>query len=615
MAIIQDNRALLRDWKPSVTRVATTTPTPSPASRADAVAGTVPVGPENASRDLGNLFDTEQSGLTPLPDGGQEKRITREVPGGTETVTEVWSAEGHYVKTTVTRANGRYRSEITRCHPDGSLKSTEVTERSADGNEFRYKKEVEGDRITETTLEQSVDHDDNPVTREETKVNGELRRRRTTTQLQKPDTDLPGLAWIGAHSPQDLLSQLGDESQVSAVKVVEETLGPDGSRQVHTSLTITSGDGSRELVEHKNGEDGPSTWELRKRNPDGTWNSQLFFQGTEDTVVTRSRKEGKWEVQTQSARTPEMAEASGHQVPSGAYSETFTCENATAEEVRERLQDRELASVCQSDCWSNFAAQHPGPYQTFINMDMATTAGKRVSNGTLIMKAPDGTVLSAVYDGARDLVTACVNPPGDAEPSHLSFIADDERLEVGPDGVQEFVEGRRRVLDRAGSTAAVSKDILTGLGDKVGAKWLNRIGIGTGSGVIALVAVQLAQALADGDMGTATAKAGELGLNLAIVIRSLEDAGVRAASGGNWAGKAGKVLGAVGIIIGLVGAGQQAAEGNVGRAGIAAAGVIGGAINLLWGGGPLGWGLIGLSILGGAIYEHNDRTRVARREI
>ncbi len=562
----------------------------------------------------GSNFHKETK-ITRHSDGTTEKEVTltETVSGGKRVTKERWAREGNYVKETRSEIDGYIRQEITYCHRDGSLNETwsssiPTPPSPPNAPSFEYKKRMEDGQLVETHTTKSVDHDWNSVTVVETKRNERRVHWVRTTEYRKPDLDLPGSKTFCAHSPQDLLKHLGRERDIRATMVEEEWLAPDGSLQRDTRIHMTSGNGKAELVEHKSAEGAPSTWELRKENDDGTWNSQIFFQTTEDTIVTRSHKEDHWLVQKQTEKLPTLAKASEGKIPGYTERRTLSCPRASAQEIDQRLSEEPfLAQVRQLDSYRDFMDNYQGPYDA--NISSWTSLGGTVIfqvQGVMTIKAADGTVLSAVFDGKTTV--ARIHAKGQSQPRCTSVLCEGERLEIGPDGlVEEVVEGSRKALKITVAGLGLTEE----LGSPGASKWAKRLGTKASGALAFLTAVQLAGAVIDGDMDAAAAKAAELGVDLSGVLKALGRKGSTLAYCGN-------ILGAAGVILGLVTAVQDVADGKYTRATLGFAGAAGGVMTLAAAAGAvpvIGWCLVIASLAGGLVCDYSDSVRVARAEI
>ncbi|MHC4828986.1 MAG: hypothetical protein ACYTFT_01310 [Planctomycetota bacterium] len=404
----------------------------------------------------------------------------------------------------------------------------------------------------------------------------------------------------------------------------------------------------------------------RVRNDDGTYNSQLFVQGSdEDTVVQRHSDFGKWHAVTSNARMPD-AHDQNDDIPLSSSNLQLSTDEGTVADMRGQLTELGFDA---SDPAAQAFMQAAGDGQPFTLAVERSTNTNGQDDARLVARRADGSTFVAARSGesfsqisqlpsvnGRQQVTATES---DGETTNRTLID----ASLSGEDVSVFsldAQGRRSpqpgadeamraVLDGGNlGRRATSQfpnlvrysSLLRG-GRAQGATWAqasqtalaqvresSRTTRGLGganavvSGALSLVhAYNMFDSFADGDTEggfrsmTALSGSGSSGA-LAMQASGWLSEGA-AATAGVW----GKALGVVGAV-GSIGFGiYDIAEGNVGRGvlgvasgvgvGMALAGSTGSTVGWM---GPVGWGIAGVATVGGVIYDvadHVDATEIA----
>lgn len=604
-------------------------------------------------------------------DGGVRERTVRREEGTETTLSTRRNAEGEVVYrserveteelTTTTTVNsereGERRTE-ERVHPDGRRLTTERLDRSDGTTYSRVSTVAEDGTARSHTTDVRLDRNGQEVSTERFSENGTLMRSVRTESI-RPDPDVPGLGWIGSHNPQDLVERLGDEDRLTATRTTESVRQPDGSYRDTVSTRLVSGDGNRELVQSQ-GPHGGNAWEFRQRNGDGTWDSQIFLQGSDDTIVTRNTREGGFNVETRTATTPELAE-NNQGVPSNQTTVTRTAEAATAAQVNRVLDRHPMSTIRETDAFRQFMEQSgDGTFQVMASeSDGRMPDGTRQQGGSFMMEAADGRRLVAMYNQETDTY-AVRTEDAQGEPTHFSAVTRTrggmERLEVNSEGrVEEYrlsqTTGTTRTwlrsaedvitaprqlgtagvqITRAGAralqrfdNALISSRTLNNIdafGEIFeGGTWARRIGVGAGGLAAGLSALSMSADLASGDIQGAGRHASNLGVDIASITRATTNRALTATNAGlrsnaHWAVKGSRVLGIAGVVAGAGFAAYDVTQGEYVRAGFGAASTAGAALAIFgsssWAG-PVGWGVAGVATIGMLAWDYDQGTRVA----
>lgn len=390
--------------------------------------GTIKVETNSAPR-------TGQSTLTPEGDGYREEYLLQEFHGGHpdkqtrrewgvrnpdgtgETNVALWSPAGHPMGSSreVVESDGDGGYEITgqTVSPDGYLTSKTTEYREGLDSESDFVKETEyydggligTSRSTRVTDEsgaiQETEQVDTPTRTVEgyrlIDADGRVSGQRIeVTPILEPDLDIDGTAWFGDNSPERMFRLMGDAEDISATKVVQDIYSNDGT--VRTESTVyRNADGTREMERIQTQGANPA-WMYREVGEDGLVDSQLFFQGTKDTVVTDRRRDGNMEVTTTTAETPSVAEGTP-----GAPSEEKTVvrkgEGVTSEEVDSVFEQPQFKGLNETQAYQEFLAGVDGRGVGMAMIDSEKVVdGERQEFRSFTMVDSQGRKLVGVYD-------------------------------------------------------------------------------------------------------------------------------------------------------------------------------------------------------------------------
>jgi hypothetical protein len=138
-----------------------------------------------------------------------------------------------------------------------------------------------------------------------------VRSSDSVTSNVKANLDVAGLDLFGSHNPQDLMSEkMGQAADIRATRKRENW--SEGKSQ-GTSIETKWSNPVKEtqLVENKS-EGGPSAWTYTNANGD----SQMFFQGSRDTVLTHNSEKNGWKTQEVSSQLSSQEAAKNNEIPS-----------------------------------------------------------------------------------------------------------------------------------------------------------------------------------------------------------------------------------------------------------------------------------------------------------
>lgn len=572
-----------------------------------------------------------------------EGKLTYSRDSKTETV------DGVKTETRRTESSEKVEQHREQEQPDGSKRIEDSTDR-ADGTHYRSLMTVGKDGHAEShTRDERKGSDGKLRVTERLSRDGVLMETRTTEPV-KPELDVPGLGWIGSHNPQDLVERLGDEDGITAEKTTVSRRQEDGTYANQETTTMRSADGKTELIQSL-GPHGGNAWELREKNPDGTWNSQVFLQGTDDNIVTKTRKEGGFTVEERTSHLQELAKKND-KVPPESHTVTRNADAATAGQVNEVLKKSTVGEITNTDAFKKFMADSgDGPFQVVsTDSDAKDKKGNTSKSSSFIMEAPDGRKLAAVYDEKSKTYTlktfdsngevtslAAITRVGDnlekleidadgkattsvasATGNVRSWLRTAEDVVTAPHHVAKGVRAVARLdealigANQAGKLGQMSKLLADG-------KWAGRIGVGAGGAAALLSGMSLTADLMSGDYAGATRTAGTLGMDIATIAKaansdSFMNPALAASKAGRWAAQGSRYLGIAGAVTSVVFAGVDAYEGKWVRAGLGAASA-GGAALALFGtasiAGPLGWGIAGAASIAMMAWDYNEGTHIA----
>jgi len=519
-----------------------------------------------------------------------------------------------------TYADGsRSRNETVRHQRRTTVKqSLERPDRSSEGSETTTTHASDGS-TQKTTLD--------------TKNGKEVRRIQENTQAITPDPDVPGLGWFGSHNPQDLVERLGDEDRLTGERTVR-TVTEAGKTTSTEMIRIKSGDGQRELLETKN-PNGASVWEYRQKTADGRWDSQIFFQGSSDTLATTNTDENGWKVERTRQDLSTMDAAKSSQIASTTDRTTRVREDARLADVQKALRDSRppLAAIENSDSFRRFRElAGDGPFKVVAaDTQERFQNGKAVDQAHMVIEGPDGHRMIVKFDPDSCAVASQLENVKKPELGIMRSVLtpSGERYEVTPDGKAYHFssDGQVRHLEgevwKQADSRYVGKSIGTALKTippnlkTSGGLWRAKMGLNFGKVFTGLGALAMGADLLAGDVERAGRRASELGVGSAALIQRAEAvAAARGTSmtGGAWMARAGRSLGAAGVLGGGAFAVYDLAQGEYTHAALGAA-ATGGSALALWGtaswAGPVGWGAAALATAGTLAYDYNEATRIA----
>jgi hypothetical protein len=233
----------------------------------------------------------------------------------------------------------------------------------------------------------------------------------TRTRPEKAGDDVEGSNFVHgiffSDSPQDLRDELkGSVKKEVTTTRSEPRYGAKRSSTTERYFTRDSrGQIDKEVV--KLSRDGAQNqWIAKKKNADGSYDTQSFIQGTEDTVLTRSKKTGGWDVKTSEARMGDTREAvqeanreKGTKIPVPPAKTNHveaSKDDATVPELRRKLRDLGLSEATSHKAYERFAAQMEG--KKFSVAYERTTDSDGKDQSVLVAEAKDGTRLAIATD-------------------------------------------------------------------------------------------------------------------------------------------------------------------------------------------------------------------------
>lgn len=468
--------------------------------------------------------------------------------------------------------------------------------------------------------------------------------RTEVRSVHNPETDIEGIGWFGSNNPQRVLRELGDPGTLQGFEIERTRYTNDGPVTTNSSL-LRSRDGTREL-ERTTAANGGLIWDYRRVGQDGLVDSQRFFQGTNDTVITERSREGRIETTRVTATTPELA-ARNQGVPSAENTTVRQGEGVPVDEARRVFSDGPLAGLARTESYAEFfrgvgeggvtlatydsTRQIDGQERVDRAFNLVDPQGRQLRGywdpegqtyATQLIAA-DGTVLRAsAVSGPQD------NPVvSELDPQALQALRD---RNIGPGEVLNAaapprpvgVDPRTQVATASGAAShlvsipgveqripralAFAGLATPGVVPNAPAEWIGSRGNAL-AGALALTAA--GQSFASGDFN---AGVGQLGNGLADVA-SLAPA--RNVPGYSPLYRQGfRALGAAGLAFQGYGVIDDAMNGRELRAVAGAVGVGGTAVALFgsssWAG-PVGWGLAAAGTAGTLAWDYNDTRRVA----
>lgn len=351
---------------------------------------------------------------------GISSESTTHTPEGTERVKE-WAHE-----TTSGRAKGmthwgrteeRGDTQVARHqfrHTDGTVNtSVEIREKSQLLSKRSLSERPNGSRTE--TLER-LRQDGKTSIRQTTMVKGKVTERMSATKDAKGkilhsikvrpwtpeevNKDVAGtvLDRLSDH-PQDLMNHLDKATgEMTQNKQVMEVFDGKTTRKSYTS-TWTKG--NRTLVKtvglDKYGmPNGTPVWKLQIQGEDGSRTEQTFYQGSEDTVVSRTKRQGQWEV-TDSTIQPHRHLKNGFGPEHKDRARRMTTARAQGMTARDITRSQKMLGVARQAGVAEFLAKNGEAYQVEVNKDYAPD-GLIVTKTQWVIVAADGQRLTLSRD-------------------------------------------------------------------------------------------------------------------------------------------------------------------------------------------------------------------------
>lgn len=593
---------------------------------------------------------------TPSPDGGYSEEFRIEHYLG-----------GHRNRPLSTLTEGRVEadgsSEVTelRFRANGSLFESREEVRDGPGPNADFERNVEvfngqGEVIADG--QHTRETGDDGVVRERETFDGPYRtveghrtilpdgtesgERVEVRTVTNPQTDIEGVGWFGSNNPQRVLRELGDPATLQGFEVERTRYTSDGPQTTESSI-LRSQDGTREL-ERTTGANGGLMWDYRRVGEDGLVDSQRFFQGTNDTVLTERSREGSIETTNITATTPELA-ARNPGVPSAEQTTVRQGEGVSAQEVNRVFSEGPLAGLAGTESYAEFfrGAGEGGVTLSTYDSTREIEGQHRVDRAFNLVDS-QGRQLRGYWDEAgQTYATQLISPEGEIvrasavthSPQGLvTSELDPQQVQAlqtaGVDGIQgEGVAPRSVGVDPrtqvATGSGALSHSLrIPGVAEAVPralafaglanpgvvpgapADWVGARGNALAG---ALAFTQAGQSFANGDMN---ATINHLGNGMADVASLAPGRGVPGVSPAYRQGF--RALGAAGLAFQAYGVADDMANGRTLRAVAGSVGVGGTAVALFgsasWSG-PVGWGLAAVGTAGTLAWDYNDTRRVA----
>lgn len=304
------------------------------------------------------------------------------------------------------------------------------------------------------------------------------RRTTDTTAVHPVTSDIEG--WAPAHAvrgtwaPQHLRNRLdtlaGPRGHVGQERIVitdEDVLrGHTDVQSTDRFFAQSAPPASQRVGEltrttfrpHANGgRESEAQWNFRRQTADGRVDSQMFLQGSNDTVFTRNTTEGPWRVTTNEARLSEAAEraraggASAANVPPAHQRLTdLSADNITGAQLTAMMRDGRvgLSDMTDSRAMQEFLARAGGNANISVSISAeraGASADAARGPSTMIATLPDGSRVTMRMEATGN-AAAEYRPGGDASQKILSL-----RSEVGA------TEDVRLRLDEATQQVQVSR--------------------------------------------------------------------------------------------------------------------------------------------------------------
>lgn len=561
-----------------------------------------------------------------------------EADGSSETAEMRFNAVGrlYQVQEEVRTGPGRdadFRREVETLGEQGNVIATELRTRETDGDGVVRERETYDGRYRTVEGHRTILADGTQ--------SGE---RLEVQRVNNPNSDVEGIGWFGSNNPQRVLRELGDPDTLQGFDIRRTRYTNDGPVETRSNL-LRSGDGTREL-ERTSAANGGLIWDYRRVGEDGLVDSQRFFQGTNDTVITERSREGGIETTRVTATTPELA-ARNQGVPSAENTIVRQGEGVPAEEARRLFAEGPMAGLAGTESYAEFfrGVGEGGVTVATYDSTRQVDGQERVDRGFNFVDS-QGRQLRGYWDAeGQTYATQLLSPEGEIirasaasgtqgapvvtelNPEALQALRNqnvdpNEILGAAVAGRPVGVDPRTQVATASG--AASNFVSLPGVEQRVpralALAGLSRPGVVPGAAAdwIGTRGNALAGALALTSAGHSFANGnfsagiGQLGNGLADVA-SLAPA--RNVPGYSPAYRQGfRALGAAGLAFQGYGVVDDALNGRELRAVAGAVGVGGTAVALFgstsWAG-PVGWGLAAAGTAGTLAWDYNDASRVA----
>lgn len=382
-----------------------------------------------------------------------------------------------------------------------------------------------------------------------------------------------------------------------------------------------------ELIETKNPV-GASVWEFRQRNSLGEWDSQIFFQGSADTIVSKSSQDSAgWTVHTRQQNLASTELAKKGEMASLATEEQRVKERATWADLDQALVGMESAK--QGEAYRQFRqASGNGPLKILQGKsNQEFTDGKKSNSASLIVENAHGqrwTLLSddvlaqEFKDGSQRMCSVTSN--------------DGERLEVSKEGtaIRFRKDGQCQILEgeewkpykATGLTkpAANTWKAVKPKADYGSMAGLEKAegGLKLGKALVGLGAFTMSLDLINGRWESAGRKAADVSVGVSGLMRGSQSIAQRSAVGWSRLSNTGRLLGRVGLAGGALFAVSDIAQGEYTKGSLGAAATAGTAY-AMWGtascAGPVGWGVAAVATAGTFLYDYDSSTSVANFQL
>jgi hypothetical protein len=528
-------------------------------------------------------FDVEED--------GREVTTTTERP--------YYGAENHQVDTRYTdgtrivQENNRYNDrtiEATTVERDGHTHRSETeTHRRGAGGSTTTRNFQDGEKTDESTEIRS-------------RIYGDPNR-------MVPDT-------LFNNSPQDMMERLGPAGEITSEQVYQS--GSNGNR---TFTRHTNKDGSKQIT-YTDNRDGMSVVEYSEKTDNGS-RSQTFFQGTPDTVVSETKRDGKWETTTTDARYDELSKYN-KDLPQRQNSVSRSTDEGTAADLQGALS-QDFSDVTESDSWKAFQNSTGAGDLKIVSSQVANDSGQ---SSQVIAEAGDGRRFMTVRMPNGQVYARTENPDG----THIDSVRDENGNyhSRGNVAALDSLSEQRRDLQSGTDYAAYGKRAAEGAGKISSEGWSKKpvrtaalTGLDTAFDSASLVfnGIGMAADLEDFDKNRERIfrRAADMGMDLHDLVKGLGKGGTgsRLASSGNalarglgsagrLAGSATKLLGkASGFASGLFAA-KDLADGNYVEAGLGGLSTAAFFIS-----GPVGWGVGALAFAGSLVWESDKADQIA----